>query len=155
MLCASLAMRALLIFALALVVNVASASKGLGACCADYGDELFCIDSVLQESCVPDISMGVQQATYLDDGTLCADVSCADTFCGDGTLNAGEECDDGFLNDNSADCLENCALSQCGDGLVNTLGPKRTEECDLGANNSESGPCSLDCEFISIMTVPR
>lgn len=133
----------------------ASGNEGLGACCADYGDEFYCIDHTMQEVCVPEPSMGVPDALYLGDGTLCAHVSCEEVFCGNGKGNTGEECDDGAFNDNCSDCLANCKLSQCGDGLLNKNGPNRTEECDLGANNSEFGPCSLDCEYIPIRTIPR
>ncbi len=59
--------------------------------------------------------------------------------CGDGVVDADEECDDG--NDVfTDDCLPNCALPTCGDGVVWA----GVEGCDDGNDVDEDG-CSNEC----------
>lgn len=61
--------------------------------------------------------------------------------CGNNTVEAGEDCDDGPAG--SATCTTTCTISACGDGIRNTLAG---EQCDLGANNSDTGACTLTCQ---------
>lgn len=64
--------------------------------------------------------------------------------CGNGKVDEFEECDDGDQI-GGADCSHNCLLpGYCGDGVVDSL----TEECDRGANNSDTLPngCSSICK---------
>lgn len=51
--------------------------------------------------------------------------------CGDGQLDDEEACDAGATP--NADCDSDCTLSNCGDGIVNTLSG---EECDDGNSNA-------------------
>ena len=61
--------------------------------------------------------------------------------CGDGFADPdlGEECDDGNVED-ADDCLNDCTLPKCGDGIVH-LG---FEECDDG-NADETDDCTSAC----------
>lgn len=79
-------------------------------------------------------------------GRICA-VACAANgetcimdSCGDRLIDPGEQCDDGNKSDED-DCLSNCTIARCGDGIVNTQGLIR-EACDYGAY---SPPCNLNC----------
>jgi cysteine-rich repeat protein len=77
---------------------------------------------------------------------------CRAEFCGDGVLNDAppEACDDGNANPNDR-CTATCTNAVCGDGAVCsdascTSGPGGgPEACDLGAQNSDSGLCRMDC----------
>jgi uncharacterized protein (TIGR03382 family) len=61
------------------------------------------------------------------------------SFCGDGTKDASEACDDGDT-DATDDCLPDCTVARCGDGLVR-LG---VEACD-DANTIEDDECTKAC----------
>jgi cysteine-rich repeat protein len=82
--------------------------------------------------------------------TATCDVDCTAASCGDGTLNAaaGEACDDG--NDEVGDDCVACAVSRCGDGVVQDQG-SRTEACDGdGAGTpGETATCDVDCTVAS------
>jgi cysteine-rich repeat protein len=85
-----------------------------------------------------------------DDGNhantdLCT-VACAVASCGDGWFqeSAGEQCDDGPMNSDDGDCSATCELTECGDGLVNTMG-RAKEECDLGPGNGPDKACTAEC----------
>jgi len=63
----------------------------------------------------------------------------------DGIHDPGEGCDDG--NEvNLDDCLNNCNVAYCGDGLTQRKG-SNFEECDEGLANSDINPntCRADC----------
>lgn len=65
----------------------------------------------------------------------------ADVFCGDAFVDPdlGEECDDGN-NDDTDDCLGNCTLAKCGDGVVRF----GSEDCDDG-NADDTDACVSTC----------
>ncbi len=65
-----------------------------------------------------------------------APLACGDAFA---DPDLGEECDDGNLED-ADDCLNDCTLPKCGDGIVH-LG---FEECD-DANPDETDDCTSSC----------
>ena len=66
---------------------------------------------------------------------------CQPEFCGDAVLQAGEDCDDGGTLAGDG-CAPDCTLEFCGDGVVSVaLG----EECDEGAANSDTNPCTSTC----------
>lgn len=72
--------------------------------------------------------------------TACAPI------CGDGALEKTEGCDD--ANTLSGDgCSEGCVVEFCGDGVLNNSAASLQEECDDGANNSDTAPnaCRTDC----------
>jgi cysteine-rich repeat protein len=68
-------------------------------------------------------------------------------MCGNGIVeeDAGEECDDGDANQND-DCLNNCKLATCGDGIIHNSGTGY-ELCDEGEDNSWEFPatCAPGC----------
>ncbi|HFE44652.1 MAG TPA: DUF4215 domain-containing protein [Nannocystis exedens] len=63
--------------------------------------------------------------------------------CGDGVLDSemGEQCDEGAANGEGS-CSIDCTELGCGDGKV-----EGSEECDLGAENSNEGTCTLLCKL--------
>jgi cysteine-rich repeat protein len=79
-------------------------------------------------------------------GRICAVACAADgetcimDSCGDRLIDPGEQCDDGNKSDED-DCLSNCTMARCGDGLVNAQGLNR-EACDYGVSST---PCNLNC----------
>jgi len=87
----------------------------------------------------------LQQA--VSDGTIYYENNLQD--CGNGLVNFGEQCDDGN-SDNQDDCPSGlgatCQKARCGDGFLWTEG-SGTEECDLGAGNSDTGTCTTQCKF--------
>lgn len=52
--------------------------------------------------------------------------------CGNGVIETGEQCDDG--NNRPTDSCHKCAVTACGDGIVQ---PLRGEECDEGSMNGQ------------------
>jgi cysteine-rich repeat protein len=52
-------------------------------------------------------------------------------LCGNNVIETHETCDDGNVLSND-DCLSNCSLNECGDGIWNENGPVNTEQCDDG-----------------------
>jgi hypothetical protein len=69
-----------------------------------------------------------------------------DEYCGNGKVEAGEACDDGDGNQNN-DCLNDCTLPTCGDGILHNLGTG-DEVCDEGEENGWfPASCSPDCTF--------
>ena len=79
-------------------------------------------------------------------------------LCGDGVQDPGEECDDGckegeepdgcdgFPLNNDDTCDENCSLTKCGDGIIQSPnGYGQEENCDDGNNESGDG-CSSVCK---------
>ena len=70
-------------------------------------------------------------------------------MCGNGIVeeDAGEECDDGNAKDYD-DCLNDCSLATCGDGIIHNSG-KGYEICDEGDGNSWEFPatCTPECGF--------
>ena len=110
-------------------------------CNAQCGIPAVCGDGVVQppETCDNKVNDG----TY---GSCTSDCQHA-PYCGDGVKNGPEQCDYGSANAplTSApygSCLVNCQLGpRCGDGQVQ----KPQEQCDLGANNGPSSPCSSTC----------
>lgn len=68
------------------------------------------------------------------------------TLCGDGIADVenGEECDDGNTSD-ADDCLHDCRLPTCGDGIVRSdaADPADREDCDSGA--VDTAECDEDC----------
>jgi cysteine-rich repeat protein len=79
-------------------------------------------------------------------GRICAVACAADgetcimDSCGDKLIDPGEQCDDGNKSEED-DCLSNCTMAHCGDGIVNTQG-LNWEACDYGVS---SKPCNLNC----------
>jgi cysteine-rich repeat protein len=72
--------------------------------------------------------------------------SCQVSVCGDNHLNSvgplhKEGCDDGNRVDTD-NCTNACIARSCGDGIVGS-----GEECDLGAANSDTGACLLNCRL--------
>ncbi|HPM47879.1 MAG TPA: DUF1566 domain-containing protein, partial [bacterium] len=70
------------------------------------------------------------------------------SYCGDNITNSdwGEECDNGSAgNNDSSQCLEDCTLATCGDGLTcSSCTPQ--EVCDAGGNNGEQyNNCNSGC----------
>ena len=76
-----------------------------------------------------------------EDGDACTNLCKAGTGCGNGTTEAPETCDDGNTDDTD-DCTSRCFFAKCGDGFVHA----GVEQCDLGANNSNAGACTLVCK---------
>lgn len=81
-----------------------------------------------------------------DDGNQNSNDDCTNecklASCGDGINQQDEQCDDG--NDKNDDlCTNACAAAACGDGFTQ---PVIGEQCDLGANNSDSGACRSNCK---------
>jgi hypothetical protein len=90
---------------------------------------------------------------------------CVSAYCGDGVQDFGEACDQGTLNaskleplpeDATGTCTPSCALSTCGDDIINTstrrieitgITEQSLELCDNGNANSQdpSSECRADC----------
>lgn len=104
---------------------------------------------------------------WLDSGVFlsamagCNGVCDQTTWCGDGIVQAGEECDDANI-DNGDGCNSSCIIESgwgcsatadtpsvcsntCGDGVRQNA----TEQCDLGAANSDNGDCTTRCRIAS------
>ncbi len=72
--------------------------------------------------------------------------------CGNGVLETPEECDDSGVNANFDQCNESCALTYCGDSVLQTPNGKGLggilnygyEECDDG-NQIDNDACSNNC----------
>jgi len=65
--------------------------------------------------------------------------------CGNNTKEAGEECDDGNAIETDR-CSNNCTLTLCGDGFIQSPnGFNLTEECDDGNLINEDG-CDNGCQ---------
>jgi cysteine-rich repeat protein len=70
----------------------------------------------------------------------------AEGHCGDGHREGLEECDDGNAN-NEDDCLNDCILASCGDGVIHWQGTG-TEICDDGEENGPAPAiCGTNCGF--------
>jgi cysteine-rich repeat protein len=72
--------------------------------------------------------------------------TCQVNVCGDDHVNSvgplhKEGCDDGNQDDSDG-CTNACISKSCGDGIVGT-----DEECDLGAQNSDTGACLVNCRL--------
>jgi len=82
-----------------------------------------------------------------DDGNLDAgdgcNAECTLEDCGDGKLDVGEDCDD-MNADNDDGCTELCKAPACGDGFAQA---SLMEECDLGAENKDTGECTSTCKL--------
>lgn len=108
-------------------------------------------------SCQPTCGDGIATAAEeCDDGAnnmdgvygACTTMCKFGPFCGDGVADApNEECDLGRANTaiygEPGGCSTGCLNSHyCGDGILDSA---FGEECDQGANNSESGQCTPAC----------
>jgi hypothetical protein len=119
-----------------IVTSVNAKSGGVSLVCGSGGGG-SCGDGVVNpaagEQCD---SGGVDTAT-------CNGLTCTPPTCGDGYTNlaAGEQCDTKV--DTSVCIAATCRVSKCGDGYTNVLAG---EQCDLGAQNSDTGCCSLTCQ---------
>lgn len=79
----------------------------------------------------------------VEGGTETSPSETAGPMCGDGVLHPGEACDDG--NDiNSDECLNDCTIASCGDGITHD----GVEACDDG-NSVNSDECTNTCTFSS------
>ena len=87
-----------------------------------------------------------------DSGTETTDTETTDTEttdtetgplgeCGDGIVDSDEECDDANAYDGD-DCLNDCTLASCGDGVLHPY----VEECD-DANSVDDDACSNSCIY--------
>jgi cysteine-rich repeat protein len=70
---------------------------------------------------------------------------CKLNVCGDGYKDsegaAQEACDDGN-NQNGDNCSKTCVIESCGNGILDPM-----EECDLEAQNSDTGACLASCKL--------
>jgi fibro-slime domain-containing protein len=112
-------------------------------CSATCGSPAVCGDGVQQPPEQCDYGSANNNGTY---GGCNPDCTLA-PYCGDGVKNGTEQCDYGAANaplDSASygSCLTNCTLGpRCGDGVVQ----RPFEQCDDGANNGGSDPCSTNC----------
>ncbi|MEM9453983.1 MAG: hypothetical protein AAGF11_07375 [Myxococcota bacterium] len=110
-----------------------------GDCCGDNGtpgcDNDVCTADICATNpacCSMHWDEGCGDAAF----TICPEVC---DNCGDGAINSPvEECDDGI---ETAACNDNCTLSMCGDGIVNT---SAGEQCDDG-NGMNGDGCDDQC----------
>ncbi|MCH7530010.1 DUF4215 domain-containing protein, partial [Patescibacteria group bacterium] len=112
------------------------------------GLENSCITEVLGGNFVADTII-LQKCGWSWSSTdaveLCGILDAPDLpVCGNGFLEIGEECDDGN-NDETDLCANECTITYCGDGVVQSPdGFGILEECDDG--NTENGDgCSSQC----------
>ncbi len=94
----------------------------------------------------------IQTGETCDDGNTTSGDGCDSScqlegpVCGNGFVEGTEQCDDSNLTDGDG-CESDCTNSpgvtaKCGDGIL-----QEGESCDLGANNSNTGTCHLDCSL--------
>lgn len=72
-------------------------------------------------------------------GDGCSD-KCKNEECGDGIRNNYEECEQ-----KQPGCTESCTLAKCGNGYAEKGYGQTAEECDQGAQNSDTGECLANC----------
>ena len=104
------------------------------------------MDAALADTAVIDMSptpdMASMDMTSTPDTTVDAIIP-----CGDGIIDADdEECDDGNQVDDDG-CTNACTEPVCGDGILQESVTPSPEECDEGADNSNSGWCLEDCSI--------
>jgi hypothetical protein len=87
-----------------------------------------------------------QNCTFInsDDEPNACRTDCTGSGCGDGVVDNGEDCDSAGVDTATCDG-GNCTFAECGDGYLNT---QNNEECDDGANNSNTVPdaCRQNCK---------
>jgi cysteine-rich repeat protein len=126
--------------------------EGLEAC--DDGNRTNddgCSSTCRFETCGDGIRNGAEECDRADPALAIGtcNLDCTLSRCGDHKINrdAGEECDDGTGNNaDDHDCTAACKVNTCGDGLANSIGPKRVEECDDG-NRVDGDSCTNQCKL--------
>lgn len=96
---------------------------------------------------------GIHELTLMPGATIVCRYENTKSVCGNGLVQSGEQCDDSNTNDGDG-CSETCQVelgwacneepsvctTNCGDEIV-----AGAEQCDLGAENSNAGACTLAC----------
>jgi cysteine-rich repeat protein len=135
--------------------TVCPSQCGDGILNTDLGEE--CDEGALNNingDCLPDCTKAKCgdsiQRTIVEECSTDADCANNDVFktcIGGGCGGPAEQCDDGNTNNND-ECLTNCKLNVCGDGIVfnehenGTLMASPTELCDDGKTCVDSTPCT-------------
>ncbi len=115
-----------------------------------YEDGLYDLHVFQAERCDSGSNYKLTLDGFLNTGksTCTAELS----TCGNNRLDSGEECDvvgsaisyaSGFQSI-SYGCTAGCKAQYCGDGIVQS---DKGEECDRGANNSNTGQCTQSCKL--------
>ncbi len=114
---------------------------------------VMCGDSHVNAAAGEQCDLGSNNNSNQPDAACRTD--CHSRSCGDGIIdpNHNEQCDDGNNNVHDA-CPDGptgtCHNARCGDGFVRTVASQGNpaEECDDGANNSDTKPdaCRTDCK---------